>query len=77
MTIFSRGISSTTIGMCVRAAHISSDASMSRAFADQSSRPRINLMHSLWVKLFGYVIHPSIPRDSPDLRVADVGSGTG
>lgn len=34
-------------------------------------------MHSLWVKLFGYVVHPSIPKDSPDLRVADVGSGTG
>lgn len=50
------------------------DLIFARDFLDNN---RMNLMHSLWVKLFGYVIHPSIPKDSPDLRVADVGSGTG
>lgn len=37
----------------------------------------MNLLHSLLVKLFGYVIHPAIPKDKEDLRVADVGTGTG
>ena len=34
-------------------------------------------MHHLWTKIFGYLIHPKIPTDRPDLRVADVGTGTG
>ncbi|KUI58307.1 hypothetical protein VP1G_05593 [Cytospora mali] len=38
---------------------------------------RINYMHTLWTKIFGYVVHPKIPIDKPDLRVADVGTGTG
>lgn len=37
----------------------------------------MNLLHSLLVKLFGYVIHPTIPIDKEDLRVADIGTGTG
>lgn len=37
----------------------------------------MNLLHSLWVKIFGYVIHPTIPKDGQDLRVADIGTGTG
>ncbi|KAK7723476.1 hypothetical protein SLS63_008889 [Diaporthe eres] len=31
----------------------------------------------LWVKIFDYVIHPTIPKDGQDLRVADIGTGTG
>ncbi|CAJ2505409.1 Uu.00g128030.m01.CDS01 [Anthostomella pinea] len=45
-----------------------------RDFLDNN---RINLMHTLWAKIFGYLIHPKIPTGSPDLRVADVGTGTG
>ncbi|EAW07821.1 uncharacterized protein ACLA_025380 [Aspergillus clavatus NRRL 1] len=39
---------------------------------------RINLQHYLCVQLFGYHIHPSIPvSDVNNLRIADVGTGTG
>ncbi|RAK84510.1 hypothetical protein BO79DRAFT_259285 [Aspergillus costaricaensis CBS 115574] len=37
----------------------------------------INLQHYLWTELFGYHIHPSIPTSNPNLRIADVGTGTG
>ncbi|KAG6357744.1 hypothetical protein INS49_013623 [Diaporthe citri] len=37
---------------------------------------RINLQHYIWVELFGYRIHPQIPVSLPNLRVADVGTGT-
>ncbi|KNG82022.1 hypothetical protein ANOM_010255 [Aspergillus nomiae NRRL 13137] len=46
----------------------------SRDYLDNN---RINLQHYLVVQLFGYRIHPSIPTQSPDLRIADVGTGTG
>lgn len=42
-----------------------------------SQIPSINLMHTLWTKIFGYAIHPKIPKGKADLRVADVGTGTG
>lgn len=38
---------------------------------------RINLHHYLCVELFGYHIHPDIPTADPNLKVADVGTGTG
>ncbi|KAI3397704.1 hypothetical protein diail_10473 [Diaporthe ilicicola] len=44
---------------------------------DYLDNNRINLMHSIWTKSFGYTIHPKIPTKQPDLRVADVGTGTG
>ncbi|KUI58944.1 Demethylmenaquinone methyltransferase [Cytospora mali] len=44
---------------------------------DYLDNNRINLMHSLWTKVFGYVIHPKIPTKLDGLRVADVGTGTG
>ncbi|KAG6364263.1 hypothetical protein INS49_005862 [Diaporthe citri] len=50
------------------------DYIFSRDFLDIN---RMNLLHSLWVKIFGYVIHPKIPKDGQDLRVADIGTGTG
>lgn len=34
-------------------------------------------MHSLWTKVFGYVIHPKIPTKKPALHIADIGTGTG
>jgi hypothetical protein len=36
----------------------------------------INLLHYLWNKTFGYLLHPKIPTENA-LRVADVGTGTG
>ncbi|KAI0444321.1 S-adenosyl-L-methionine-dependent methyltransferase [Xylaria telfairii] len=45
-----------------------------RDFLDNN---RINLMHFLWTKLFGFAIHPKIPTEATNLRVADVGTGTG
>ena len=38
---------------------------------------RINLHHYLCVELFGYLTHPEIPTADPNLKVADVGTGTG
>lgn len=37
----------------------------------------LNLMHYHWVKDFGYLIHPRIPTNDANLKVADIGSGTG
>ncbi|KAJ0114058.1 hypothetical protein J7T55_007892 [Diaporthe amygdali] len=50
------------------------DYVFTRDYLDNS---RINLMHSFWTKVFGYTVHPKIPTNQPDLRVADVGTGTG
>ncbi|KAK7698016.1 hypothetical protein SLS64_013005 [Diaporthe eres] len=50
------------------------DYVFTRDFLDNN---RINLMHTLWTKIFGYTVHPRIPTDHPGLRVADVGTGTG
>ncbi|OJJ69856.1 hypothetical protein ASPBRDRAFT_678263 [Aspergillus brasiliensis CBS 101740] len=44
---------------------------------DYHDNNRINLQHYLWTELFGYHIHPSIPTSNPNLRIADVGTGTG
>ncbi|KAI0805718.1 S-adenosyl-L-methionine-dependent methyltransferase [Xylaria sp. FL0064] len=38
---------------------------------------RINLMHFLWTKLFGFAMDPKIPTEAANLRVADIGTGTG
>lgn len=53
---------------------LKADYVFTRDFLDNN---RINLMHTLWAKIFGYVVHPNIPTNRPDLRVADVGTGTG
>ncbi|KAI8944152.1 UMTA methyltransferase family protein [Xylaria longipes] len=45
-----------------------------RDFLDNN---RVNLMHHIWTKIFGYNIHPRIPTENANLRVADVGTGTG
>ncbi|KAF1992981.1 hypothetical protein P154DRAFT_591736, partial [Amniculicola lignicola CBS 123094] len=37
---------------------------------------RINLQHYLWNDGLGYILHPSIPTDTEDLVIADIGSGT-
>ncbi len=38
----------------------------------------MNLQHYLWKDVIGYNLHPAIPvRNDPDLRIADVGTGTG
>jgi hypothetical protein len=38
---------------------------------------RLNLQHYIWKDMFGYSLHPTIPRDQKSLKVADVGTGTG
>ncbi|KAJ5690742.1 hypothetical protein N7462_005134 [Penicillium macrosclerotiorum] len=52
----------------------STDYVFTRDYLDNN---RINLQHYLTVQLFGYHIHPSIPITNKDLRIADVGTGTG
>ncbi|TGJ84697.1 hypothetical protein E0Z10_g4082 [Xylaria hypoxylon] len=47
---------------------------LSRDFFDFN---RLNLQHHLWKDIFGYSLHPKIPRDSKFLKVADVATGTG
>ncbi|KAE8374948.1 hypothetical protein BDV26DRAFT_268828 [Aspergillus bertholletiae] len=49
------------------------DYVFTRDFLDNN---RINLQHYLWIELFGYHIHPTIPTNSPTLRIADIGTGT-
>ncbi|PWY95899.1 S-adenosyl-L-methionine-dependent methyltransferase [Aspergillus sclerotioniger CBS 115572] len=46
----------------------------SRDYLDNN---RINLQHYLWAELFGYLLHPDIPLTKPDLKIADVATGTG
>ncbi|KAF2654305.1 S-adenosyl-L-methionine-dependent methyltransferase [Lophiostoma macrostomum CBS 122681] len=38
---------------------------------------RLNYNHFWWTKISGYLLHPSIPTTLPNLRIADVGAGTG
>ena len=40
-------------------------------------RLRLNAQHHLWKEQMGYVLHPSIPVDRSDLKIADVATGTG
>ncbi|PLB53896.1 S-adenosyl-L-methionine-dependent methyltransferase [Aspergillus steynii IBT 23096] len=44
---------------------------------DMEDNSRVNLQHYLWVKQFGYLLHPDIPTDDKHLRVADIGTHTG
>ncbi|KAJ5659893.1 hypothetical protein N7507_006344 [Penicillium longicatenatum] len=43
---------------------------------DYLDNNRMNLHHYLLREMHGYLVHPSIPIDKPDLRIADVGTGT-
>lgn len=47
---------------------------LSRGFG---ANTRQNLQHYLWKDGIGYLLHPSIPTDVEDLRVAEIGVGTG
>ncbi|KAJ5614636.1 hypothetical protein N7528_008290 [Penicillium herquei] len=38
---------------------------------------RLNLHHYLLRETLGYLVHPSIPTENPNLRIADIGTGTG
>ncbi|PHH64521.1 hypothetical protein CDD81_4300 [Ophiocordyceps australis] len=38
---------------------------------------RLNLQHFLLKDVFGYNLHPKIPRQQKSLKIADVGTGTG
>ncbi|KAI0842967.1 hypothetical protein F5Y06DRAFT_256565 [Hypoxylon sp. FL0890] len=50
------------------------DYPLSRDFVDFN---RLNLQHYLWKEIFGYSLHPKIPREGKSLKIADVGTGTG
>ncbi|KAI1382879.1 uncharacterized protein F4822DRAFT_435255 [Hypoxylon trugodes] len=47
---------------------------MCRDFVDFN---RVNLQHYIWKDIFGYSLHPKIPRDGKSLKIAYVGTGTG
>ncbi|KAL2845822.1 hypothetical protein BJX68DRAFT_269020 [Aspergillus pseudodeflectus] len=49
------------------------DYLLSRDYVDCD---RLNLQHSLWTKIFGYLLHPCIDTLSPTLAIADIGTGT-
>ncbi|KAL9118055.1 MAG: hypothetical protein Q9187_005404 [Circinaria calcarea] len=38
---------------------------------------RLNLQHFFWKDQLGYNLHPSIPTSNPEIKIADVGTGTG
>jgi len=44
---------------------------------DFHTSARLHLQHWQWNYQLGYAIHPSIPRNHPDLRIADVAAGNG
>ncbi|KAB8258652.1 S-adenosyl-L-methionine-dependent methyltransferase [Aspergillus pseudonomiae] len=50
------------------------DYVLTRDYLDNN---RVNLHHYLSVELFGYHTHPDIHTSDPNLKVADVGTGTG
>ncbi|KAJ6024644.1 hypothetical protein N7540_005441 [Penicillium herquei] len=51
----------------------SKDYVFTRDYLDNN---RINLQHYLSVQLFGYHIHPSIPAQTENSSIADIGTGT-
>ncbi|MCJ1382479.1 hypothetical protein MMC17_005592 [Xylographa soralifera] len=54
------------------------DYVLGRGFqATTSQKNRLNLQHYIWKDTTGYLVHPSISLDKQDLKVADVGTGTG
>ncbi|KAJ5539527.1 hypothetical protein N7513_007859 [Penicillium frequentans] len=44
---------------------------------DSFETSRLNLQHYYLREVFGYLLHPSIPTGNPNLRVADVATGSG
>ncbi|KAI9040228.1 class I SAM-dependent methyltransferase [Aspergillus affinis] len=44
---------------------------------DSFETSRLNLQHYYVNEVFGYLLHPSIPTGNPNLRIADVASGSG
>ncbi|KAA8651683.1 hypothetical protein EYZ11_009283 [Aspergillus tanneri] len=47
---------------------------LSRDYVDVS---RLNLQHALWTQMFGFLLHPDIDIINKDLKIADIGTGTG
>lgn len=50
------------------------DYLLSRDYVDCT---RLNLQHYIWTQMFGYLLHPSIDTSIDNLKVADIGTGTG
>ena len=38
---------------------------------------RLNLVHYVWQDMFGYLLHPTIATNRQNLKVAEIGVGTG
>ncbi|KAL9615980.1 MAG: hypothetical protein Q9160_009104 [Pyrenula sp. 1 TL-2023] len=47
---------------------------LSRGYLPSS---RLNLQYYLWQNTVGYHLHPSVPQERPDLKIAEVATGTG
>nr|XP_001396471.2 hypothetical protein ANI_1_800114 [Aspergillus niger CBS 513.88] len=43
---------------------------------DYLDNNRINLQHYLSTEIFGYFLHPDIPVQNPNLKIADIAAGT-
>ncbi|KAL9108510.1 MAG: hypothetical protein Q9227_006725 [Pyrenula ochraceoflavens] len=55
-----------------------SDEALSSSVSSEAAAEELNLQHYLIKDLFDdQLLDPSIPYDSPDLRIADIGCGTG
>ncbi|KAI1178722.1 hypothetical protein F4777DRAFT_536530 [Nemania sp. FL0916] len=44
---------------------------------DCNASTRLTAQHYLWKGLLGFLLHPEIPTEAPNLRVADVATGNG
>lgn len=44
---------------------------------DVLASTRLNLQHYIWKEALGCILHPSIKLSGSDIRIADVGTGTG
>ena len=44
---------------------------------DYMATARLNYQHFLWKEQLGFLVHPSIQVARPDVKVADIGTGTG
>ena len=53
------------------------DSSQFKSSYKDLGQPRLNLQHYIWVGMFGYLLHPDIPYSEENLRIADIGTGTG
>jgi hypothetical protein len=44
---------------------------------DVLASSRLSLQHYIWKETMGYILHPSIDTSNENIRIADIGTGTG